>query len=157
MDERSRHQPCTAVAAVSAQAILLTGLAWPVRPPPHPRTLRWIGRVISGAGLVIAGVAAAGLGPALTPSPLPSPQAQLRRDGMFERVRHPIYSGLLLLGAGRLLTAGRRRVAPAVALTLLLAAKARWEERLMSTRFPDYPSYAATTPRFIPAMRRSRK
>jgi protein-S-isoprenylcysteine O-methyltransferase Ste14 len=42
------------------------------------------------------------------------------------------------------------RIAALAALMLVLIAKARREERLLSARFTDYPSYAARTRRFIP-------
>jgi protein-S-isoprenylcysteine O-methyltransferase Ste14 len=102
---------------------------------------------MSAAGVLIAGVAASGLGPALTPSPVPTPGAQLRRDGMFGRIRHPIYSGLLAFASGRVLTAGPGRVTPAVALLVLLDVKARWEEQLLTERFAEYTEWHTCTAR----------
>ncbi|WP_420846353.1 hypothetical protein [Modestobacter muralis] len=67
-------------------------------------------------------------------------------------MRHPIYSGLLVFAVGRMLSAGRSRLLPAGLLTLLLTGKARWEEQLLTARFPDYRQYAASTPRFWPGM-----
>ena len=43
-----------------------------------------------------------------------------------------------------------------VALVLLLAIKARWEERMLIAAHPDYPSYGARVGRFIPGLGRLR-
>jgi protein-S-isoprenylcysteine O-methyltransferase Ste14 len=107
---------------------------------------------VGGAVLVVAGLH---LGEALTPSPHPRDGARLRTNGLYRFVRHPIYSGVLLVGWGlglrSMLWVG---LVLAVALTAWMTAKARYEEQLLTARYPDYPAYAATTPRFLPAPRR---
>lgn len=68
---------------------------------------------------------------------------QLIRSGPYAYVRHPIYMGMLLAGAGTALFIGEWRGI----LALLLAAtaqvrKARKEEALMTTEFGDqYQEY----------------
>ncbi len=108
--------------------------------------------VVGGVVLVVAGLH---LGEALTPSPHPRDGARLRTNGLYRFVRHPIYSGVLLIGWGlglrAMLWVG---LALAVALTAWMTAKARYEEQLLTARYPDYPAYAATTPRFVPTPRR---
>jgi protein-S-isoprenylcysteine O-methyltransferase Ste14 len=68
-------------------------------------------------------------------------------------VRHPIYAGLLLAGGARAVGSGNRlSVVACAALGGLLRAKAGFEERHLTARFPDYPAYAARTPRFMPRL-----
>jgi protein-S-isoprenylcysteine O-methyltransferase Ste14 len=105
------------------------------------------------AGLLVMAVAATALGRGLTATPLPNQHARLRTGGLYRYVRHPIYSGLLLFAVSRTLTSGNPWVATACALlVLLINVKARWEERLLAERFPEYPAYARHTARFIPGL-----
>jgi len=138
---------------VGVQAVLLGLLvvgpghgAWTV-----PVPLRVAGDVlrVGGAAAVIA--AALRLGRSASVHPAPTAGAVLRTDGPYRFVRHPIYSGVLLLAAGIAATAGSiLAIATFVALIAVLAVKARLEERLLRRRFPDYANYAASTPRFLP-------
>lgn len=110
-------------------------------------------RPVSTRHLFVTGGVASSLGKGLTASPLPNAAAQLRTGGLYSRVRHPIYSGLLLLATGRVLASPSPvRLAALGGLTVLLARKARWEERHLVQRFPDYARYAEATPRFVPAL-----
>lgn len=114
-----------------------------------------------GAGLVLLGGAVLALsllnlGSALTPNPVPN-GSDLRRDGMYRRVRHPIYTGLLLVMLGVvLLRPGWWPLVFWVLLLGILTAKAQWEERMLSRLFPEYPDYMRMTGRFLPKLRRSR-
>jgi protein-S-isoprenylcysteine O-methyltransferase Ste14 len=117
--------------------------------PPAP--VAWASRAIglAGAALLVAGLV--GLGRALTPLPTPVTGAGLRTGGPYRLVRHPIYAGLLAVAVGSAVPSGSAvRLGAAVALIAWLAAKARWEERLLRARHPGYAAYAARTPRFLP-------
>lgn len=144
---------------VTAQFTLLAGQLF-LRPRNDWSTaggVRVVGGAAITAGSVIAAIAASNLGAGLTASPLPNSAAQLRTGGMYRWVRHPIYCGLLLVSAGRTLTAGdRRQLGLTVSLMALLNYKAAFEERALRQRFPGYGRYAATTPRFLPVPRRRR-
>ncbi len=106
------------------------------------------------AGIVVMAVAATALGRGLTAAPLPNQHARLRTSGAYRFVRHPIYSGLMLLAVARAVASGNPWVAVACALlVLLLDVKARWEERHLVRRFPDYVTYARHTNRFVPRLR----
>lgn len=118
---------------------------------PVPPAVRVIGTVVVLVGLVVLAVAALGLGRGLTASPLPSARAELRTNGLYALVRHPVYAGLLLAAAGVVMRSGSVvRLVVALALAILIVLKARWEERRLAERFPAYASYAARTPRFVP-------
>jgi protein-S-isoprenylcysteine O-methyltransferase Ste14 len=82
---------------------------------------------------------------------------QLAATGPYARVRHPQYDGFLLIMIGFLLqwpTIPTLIMFPVLAVVYLRLAKA--EEREVATRFGDtWHTYAATTPRFIPHLRRT--
>ncbi len=88
---------------------------------------------------------------------MPKPAAGLVADGLYRYTRHPIYTGLLLYGAGSALVTGHPVVpVAAVGLLALLMAKARWEESMLIRSTPDYLEYAQQTGRFIPGVGRLR-
>jgi protein-S-isoprenylcysteine O-methyltransferase Ste14 len=112
-------------------------------------------QVAAVVGIVLMVVAGTALGRGLTATPLPNARAQLRTGGLYRFVRHPIYSGLLLLAVAVTLTSDSLWAAAAcVGLVVLINIKARWEERHLTERFPAYAAYAACTPRFIPRLTR---
>lgn len=137
---------------VAIQFVLLGGIASEVRHTRRtPGWLRGVGVVGAVAGGAIVGLASARLGGQLTAHPAPTSEAVLRTDGPYRFVRHPIYSGLLLFGAGLAAIAGTARAAALLGgLVALLSFKARFEEGLLVSRFPDYEAYASRTPRFVP-------
>jgi protein-S-isoprenylcysteine O-methyltransferase Ste14 len=96
-----------------------------------------------------------GLGSSLTANPVPKDNSQLVTDGLYKLVRHPIYTGLLLLGLSLVLNAG---IFPHVLVWLVLAVllnyKAKFEESLLMKRYPEYVEYASKTGRFIPRLKR---
>jgi len=152
-----RVEQVAAWSLVVVQLVLLAGLvglpderAWSV-----PGWLVAVAVVMIAVAAVFAVAAAVCLGPGLTASPLPSAAAQLRTTGVYACVRHPIYTGLLLGGAGVVLLGGRlTRVWVWLALLALLWGKTRLEERKLAARFPGYRDYAARTPRLVPDPRR---
>lgn len=140
------------VALLGALVLTPTRDDWAV-----PVPLRVAGDVLTAAG--IAGMAAAGLGlgRGLTATRLPNRAARLRTTGLYTHMRHPIYSALLMFAAGRVVVSGSLiRTGLLVLLAVLLTGKARWEERLLAERFPDYPAYATEVPRFLPRPLRRR-
>lgn len=112
-----------------------------------------IAGILLFCGFVIAVWGVIGLGPALTASPIPKDQAQLVTHGLFGVVRNPIYSGLMIAGAGLVVFgASWWHCATWVALVLLLAAKSRWEERMLAAAHADFAGYAGRVGRFIPGV-----
>jgi len=109
-------------------------------------------------GVLLLVVAATALGRGLTATPLPNRHAELRTTGLYRYARHPIYTGLLLAAIAYSMRSGSGSVAAAGALLILVInVKARWEERHLKQRFPDYAAYCSHTPRFIPSRRRRAK
>ena len=136
---------------VGAQLALFVALAvdpFPVTARVHP----WMGAtgLLACAGAVGFGVAAVfQLGSNLTPWPSPKSSSALVTAGAYGLARHPIYASLLAFGLGlSLWTFSPWRLAVTAALYALFRAKARYEERLLAERYPDYEDYAARVPRF---------
>ncbi len=77
-------------------------------------------------------------------------------DGVYARIRHPQYTGLLLFTLGWLLhwpTILTLLLWPVLAVAYVRLAKR--EEEALETRFGDlYAAYARVTPRFVPRLRR---
>ena len=113
---------------------------------------------VTGGALILAGLALGFLGVRdldRSASPLPRPRdtAVLIQDGIYRRLRHPIYAGVILLALGwSLLMASLVALGLAVALAALLDLKARREEVWLRERFPGYAEYAAQTNRFVPGL-----
>lgn len=111
--------------------------------------------VLIVVGLVVALWGIVGLGPALTASPIPKERALLVTHGLYGFVRNPIYTGLMVVGAGLVVVgASWWHLATWIALIVLLAVKARWEERMLGATHPDFAAYAARVGRFLPGIGR---
>ncbi len=123
--------------------------------PPWPAEAVWPAWA-GGIGLMVAGglIAALGalrLGSNLTPLPHPKDGASLVVSGLYARVRHPIYLGLILAAFGwALFHQGWLTLAWAALLGGLLDVKSRREERWLAARFPAYAEYCRRTHRLIP-------
>lgn len=108
-----------------------------------------IGFIVTGAIFGIAGVKA--LGRCRTPYPEPLTEGHLIRVGIYSRVRHPLYTSLMLITPGWAIAWGSPWcLAAALALALLLAAKAVAEEQWLLKKYPEYSQYAKEVPRFLP-------
>ena len=140
---------------VTVQLALLAMLVW--APTwghlPFLGPLRPLGLAICFAGLALSAVATFQLRAARSLTPMPSPRAQseLISTGLYARVRHPVYSGLLVWALGMAIAASS--LLHFVLFTLLgvfLNAKAAHEEGLLVQKFKAYSDYLTRTPRFIP-------
>ncbi len=119
-------------------------------PPELPRLA--LGGVVAVAGAAAMIWAAAALGSALVPWPRPVGEGVVR-EGPYRWVRHPIYSGGLLLCLGAAVAATWWVVLPTAALALLWALKCRVEERMLATAFSGYAAYcAAVRWRMVPGV-----
>jgi len=140
------------VGLLGAQVLLRSRRDW--TPPP---LVSLAAGLTGAAGLSVLAAAGLSLGRGLTASPLPNEHAELRTAGLYRAVRHPIYSGVIAMSLARTVASGdRRQAALSAALVSLLYGKSTFEERALAQRFPDYPQYAARTPRFVPRVSAAR-
>jgi protein-S-isoprenylcysteine O-methyltransferase Ste14 len=118
---------------------------------PATRASSWLLLIlqIPAWGLLLAGALA--LGRNLTPMPTPTKSATLQTTGVFGLVRHPIYSGLLLLALLETLARGSVLAwGLFVALAVLLEFKSRFEEQKLRQHFAEYDAYQARVKKFVP-------
>jgi len=109
------------------------------------------------AGVSILALGAINLGKSLTANPVPLEKAVLKTSGVYALVRHPIYLGLLLLGAAIVLQSGSwLHILLYACLIALLSIKARFEEKLLLEKYADYKDYAARVGRMLPIIGRLR-
>jgi len=126
-------------------------LLMPWRSPSPVLASSVLGLIFVGFGgiLFLAGIAA--LGRSLTPLPVPAEDARLITRGVFGIVRHPIYSGLIFAAFGwAIASSDWLRLLLSCAVFLFFNAKARFEEKVLTERFPEYAFYAREVKRFIP-------
>ena len=106
-------------------------------------------------GIVLLGLSALALGKSLTAHPMPTKNAVLVTDGLYRFVKHPIYSGLILLSFGLTIAGGFfPHTIFFIALVLLLNYKASFEEKLLASTYAGYAEYSKKTGRFIPRLKR---
>ncbi len=105
------------------------------------------------AGLVVVGLACAGLRSSCSPFPRPVAHGDLVESGIYGRIRHPMYVGVVAGGIGwSLVTSSVLALVFAIGLALLFDAKARREEAWLIARHPAYRAYRTRTRRFIPGI-----
>jgi protein-S-isoprenylcysteine O-methyltransferase Ste14 len=128
----------------------LSGVQWPAGLEPFAVVL---GLVLAASGLILLALGFVTLGRLLTPLPRPRRGGRLRRSGIYRRVRHPIYGGVILLTLGWSLAAAPLALVPTALLAVLFDLKARREEAWLLERYPEYEQYRAETPhRFLPGV-----
>lgn len=139
------------LAIVGAAGLLaLAGINEPSWQGPARFATSVVGIALMAVGAWQARQGVRDLGANLTPLPHPTDESDLIETGIYGKVRHPIYGGLILLGFGWALLSA---YLPAVPVALLLVPffwlKSSVEERWLEERFPSYPDYRRRTRRFI--------
>lgn len=115
-----------------------------------------VGGIVLGATLLLGGVTLAVRGTrdlrdALTPLPYPRAEANLIQTGIYARVRHPIYGGIVVGAVGwGLVTASIPALGIALVAWVFFVVKSIREEAWLVERFSDYPAYRSRTRRLIP-------
>jgi len=82
-------------------------------------------------------------------------QHRLVTQGVYRRIRHPMYSALVLYSVGQALVIPNWVAGPAnlIAFAVLFALRVRAEERMMVEQFGDeYATYADRTKRLVPGV-----
>ncbi len=111
------------------------------------------GGVLLLGGAILAWSGIRDLDRSMSPMPRPRASAVLIQDGVYRRLRHPIYAALILIAIGwSLLMASFLALGLAIALALLLDLKARREEIWLRDRYPGYAEYSLHTKRFVPGV-----
>lgn len=136
------------VILAAALAVGWLGMRWPAAARP------WLWAVagvvgIAGIALLLAG--GAGLGRQLTPFPRPVTTGELRQDGIYGLVRHPIYGGVILCLLAWALASSPLALVPLAVGAAFFEAKRRREETWLMAQFSGYGEYREhVRRRFIP-------
>jgi len=116
----------------------------------------WIQNValgFSGVGLVITIVALLQLNKNLSPFPTPKSNSALIKNGLYKYIRHPIYTGLLLMFFGyAVYSESFYRLVVASLLLILFHIKSRYEEQKLKEHFVEYEAYQTNSGRFFPKL-----
>jgi protein-S-isoprenylcysteine O-methyltransferase Ste14 len=100
--------------------------------------MRWVGIVLTVAGLALSVWARHHLGEYWSDKVVLKVDHQLIRSGPYAFLRHPIYSGVLLGVAGSALAIGEwRGVVVLIVMAVNYWVKARREERILSSKFGE--------------------
>lgn len=114
-----------------------------------------VGTVLCAVGLLLMLLAFASIRWSIQIAPEPRVGAQLVTRGVYKRLRHPIYTAILVLVVGLLLR--KPTVAMAIMAAVVIAflvVKARFEETLLLVRYPEYAEYRTRTWGIVPLLGR---
>ncbi len=108
-----------------------------------PAWIRWLAVVPLAGGAFLMAWAARSLGRNLTPGIEPVTNAELIIQGPYAHLRHPMYTGAVLVLAGYTLAWSNWTLALLVGLVAraYFAGKAGAEEKRLLRRFSEYRSY----------------
>ncbi len=126
-------------------AILVVGLLAPGWPEGARWWLKAAAVLLIVAGALVLVRAGRALGAGMTPFPRPADDGELVEGGPYAVVRHPVYSGGLLIGIGLSLALSPLALVPTAALALVWGLKARVEEGFLRERYPGYDAYCERT------------
>jgi len=108
--------------------------------------MMFAGTAISVFGVVIIGTSIVSLREVIQIAPEPREGGRLITSGIYEWLRHPIYSGMVLVVVGLFLREPGAYVAIAGAILIVaLVIKSRFEETLLLQKYSDYEAYRKRT------------
>jgi len=108
--------------------------------------------IVSGIAIIIISVFQ--LNKNLSPFPSPKENSELITSGLFSRIRHPIYSGILLFAFSfALFQNSGFKILISFFLLILFSFKTGYEEKQLNIRFPEYKNYKSKTGRFFPKIK----
>ncbi len=106
------------------------------------------------AGIAVILISFFQLNKNLSPFPSPKKNSELISSGLFSKIRHPIYSGILLLAFSFALYQNSGfKILISFFLSILFYFKTGYEEKLLSLKFPEYKNYKMKTGRFFPKIK----
>lgn len=111
--------------------------------------------IIGGIALIVGGIvlliALLQLNKNLSPFPSPKSGAQLIQTGLYKYIRHPIYTGILMVFFGySMYVASGYKFLITLLLLVLFLFKSRYEEKRLVHTFKEYAMYMKKTGRFLP-------
>lgn len=103
--------------------------------------LLFVGALVSGKAVFDLGLKQLSIWPA------PVPNGELQTSGVYEYVRHPMYSGVVLASVGFAVATGSpARLALTIAFAAFLSKKIDVEEQFLKDAYPGYEEYSEEVP-----------
>ncbi len=116
-----------------------------------PDYLFWVGAGLGGLGLLLGVLSFRALGRNFRVFAAPRRSGTLVTGGIYSKVRHPMYTGVIVGLGGYVLMFGSLYCVPLwVAVTALYVVKSIKEEHGLAAKFPDYEDYRKRTWRLVP-------
>ena len=144
------------IVYVGIQFLLFAGYLFEVKKLRFelPEFIQFILLPFIAAGIAIILISLFQLNKNLSPFPSPKENSELITTGLFSKMRHPIYSGILLLAFSFALyqNSGFKILISFFLLTLFYF-KTGYEEKQLSLKFPEYKKYKKKTGRFFPKIK----
>jgi protein-S-isoprenylcysteine O-methyltransferase Ste14 len=113
-----------------------------------------LGVVLFMAGGVFGIAGAVVLGRNRTAFPRPRVNSEFIQKGIYARVRHPLYTSVMLVSLGwALMWQSGSALIMGLALIPFFYAKTKREEEWLREKFPPYADYIKRVPRFLPRWR----
>ena len=129
---------------VGIQLLLFAGYVLPVKITTiilH-EWLCYLGLVLVAFGVVLGAVALLQINKKLSPFPTPVSTGKLITNGAFLFARHPIYTAILMVTLGyAVFQESIFKTMIFIALCILFYFKSRYEEHLLSEKYPSYSLY----------------
>ena len=137
------------------QFLMLAAIALDALTKVHAKTHSYLGMEIGLVvlGLLVIGSAGVALRPSLRISPIPKDNSPLIETGIYRRVRHPMYLGVILIGCG-MAGYGDSWISWLLELVLIidLNIKARFEDALLREIHPESMHYQIHVSRILPCL-----
>lgn len=110
-----------------------------------------VGAILGATGLSMALLSYRALGRNFRIYAAPRRSGAMVRAGIYTWIRHPMYTGVIIMFAGYWLFWGSLFSVPLwLAFSILYVVKAVKEEQILIERFPEYEEYRKHTGRFLP-------
>ncbi|MBK9565204.1 MAG: isoprenylcysteine carboxylmethyltransferase family protein [Saprospiraceae bacterium] len=115
--------------------------------------LKLPGLILFISGIAVCFVSILQLNHNLTAFPTPKETARLYTGGLYKYIRHPIYTGVIMIFLGMsLYWSSVYQLMITTALIVLFYYKSAYEEAQLCIKFSEYKGYQSQTGRFFPWM-----
>jgi protein-S-isoprenylcysteine O-methyltransferase Ste14 len=118
---------------------------------PESEVTRWAGAMVCVAGLIVTIWARATLGTNWSSNVQFKQDHQLVKAGPYRFVRHPIYTGILIMSSAQAIQFGRLHFWLGLLIVFIgLWIKLKQEEAVMLKHFPEYVEYRKQVKAIVP-------
>lgn len=142
---------------VTIQFLLLAGIAFLTSNDLFAgnQITDYVGFALEVFGFAVVVIGFRQLGKSLTANPVPLKEGKLVVTGIYSRVRHPIYFGLLTVTLGMVVRDGAQiKLYFWLLLVALLTFKIKFEEALLVAKYPAYAEYKKEVPAILPTLKK---